>query len=356
MKRLYSRLKVFHFKEKINSLPMAASEILAPVHVRIKPTNACNHRCSYCAYRLDELKLGEDMRISDSIPREKMNEIVQDLISMGVKAVTFSGGGEPFCYPFLLEVAQRLAQSSIEFASLTNGSLLKGEVANIFAQHAAWVRISMDGWDDASYARYRGVPEGEFSKVLANIDAFRSLGGECFLGVVIVTNRENASHVHELVGRIKNCGAHSVKIAPCIVSTRGSENNAYHKPVFELVKEQIEKAKVDFSSDDFEIVDSYHVQLESFAKEYSWCPYIQIRPVIGADLNVYSCQDKAYDLNEGLIGSIKDQSFMSFWHKDKSKFFKINPSRLCNHHCVAHENNQFIHEYLDLDMKHVNFV
>jgi radical SAM protein with 4Fe4S-binding SPASM domain len=75
-------------------------------------------------------------------------------------------------------------------------------------------------------------------------------------------------------------------------------------------------------------------------KEYTWFPYSQILPVIGADLNIYPCQDKAYNLEEGLVGSIKEQRFKDFWFSDKNQFFKINPSLHCNHHCVANLKNK----------------
>lgn len=41
---------------------------------------------------------------------------------------------------------------------------------------------------------------------------------------------------------------------------------------------------------------------------------------------------------------------------DKNGFFKVNPSRVCNHHCVANEKNQMILEYLDADAAHLGFV
>ena len=95
MENRYTQLKIFHFKEKIDSLPISNPKILSPIHIRIKPTNVCNHNCKYCAYRAENLQLGQDMEIKDSIPKEKMIEIIDDLIEMDVKAVTFSGGGEP---------------------------------------------------------------------------------------------------------------------------------------------------------------------------------------------------------------------------------------------------------------------
>ena len=106
------------------------------------------------------------------IIKEKMMEIIDDIIEMGVKAVTFSGGGDPFYYPHLVEAVRKLVQSPVKFASLHNGSRLQGELAELFAFYATWLRISIDGWDDKSYAEYRGVPMGEFSKVMSNLNNF----------------------------------------------------------------------------------------------------------------------------------------------------------------------------------------
>ena len=94
MQYVYSPLKMLHFHEKLRDL--ARGEVTPPVHVRLKPINACNHRCFYCCYRSENLFLSQRMREKDMIPREKMAEIVSDLAACGVKAVTFSGGGEPY--------------------------------------------------------------------------------------------------------------------------------------------------------------------------------------------------------------------------------------------------------------------
>lgn len=353
---LYTKMKIFHFKEKIDSLPETTDKILPPIHIRIKPTNVCNHNCSYCAYKAKNLQLGKDMVTRDCIPEEKMMEIIDDVLDMGVKAVTFSGGGEPFCYPYLLKAVKKLSRLQIPFAALTNGSRLWGEIAEVFAHHAIWVRISMDGWDDESYSQYRGVPRGEFYTVLDNMVRFKKLGGKCFLSVSLIVDKRNAPHVYEMVDRLRNIGADSVKISPCIVSNDGGENNRYHNPIFHEVKSQVQRALTELASDGFELFDSYHELDGKFKKEHTWCPYLQILPIIGADLNVYSCQDKAYNLEEGLIGSIKNQRFKDFWFSDKSKFFKINPTIHCNHHCLVNARNKVVLEYLKADRKHVAFV
>ena len=108
MGTLYTNTKIFHFKKKLDSIVKTMDSILAPIHVRIKPTNICGHNCCYCAYRADNLQLGRDMVERNFIPEKKMMEIVDDIVSMKVKAVTFSGGGDPFCYPYLLKTIKKL--------------------------------------------------------------------------------------------------------------------------------------------------------------------------------------------------------------------------------------------------------
>jgi len=353
---LYTRMKIFHFREKLDSLAASSGTILPPINVRIKPTNTCNHNCWYCAYRAENLQLGQDMNLKDSIPRDKMLEIIDDLVEMGVKAVTFSGGGDPFCYPHLLETVQKLAESPIKFAALTNGSRLAGEVAEVFARRATWLRISMDGWDDASYREYRSCPGGEFTKIIHNMKQFKKLGGACYLGVCIVVDNKNYKHIYDMIRLLRDVGVNSVKVSPCIVSNSGRENNEYHDPLFDTVKEQTGRAIVEFSGRDFELFDSYHTQLETFQKSYDWCPYLQITPVIGADLNVYSCHDKAYNLEEGLLGSIGETRFLLLWNSDKARFFRINPSKVCNHHCVVDGSNKMLHDFLNCDRDHIDFV
>jgi len=349
-------MKIFHFKDKLDSLPRVNPLIMPPLHIRIKPTNVCNHNCSYCAYRVERLQLGRDMLTRDFIPKEKMFEIIEDLKNMKVNAVTFSGGGEPFCYPYLLETVRKLSKTSIEFASLTNGALLEGELAEIFSRHASWLRISIDGWDDESYSCYRRVPKGEFTKVMNNIRNFNKLKGKCYVGAVIIVDKENASHVYSLIRLLRDAGVNNVKVSPCIVSNNGLENNRYHKPLFKRVKSQIQESAKRLSKSGFEIYDAYHELDGKFSKNYKWCPYLQILPVIGADLNIYPCQDKAYNLEDGLIGSIKNKRFKDFWFSDKNKFFKINPSNVCNHHCVSNEKNRLTLEYLNADKGHLGFV
>ena len=140
---LYTKMKIFHFKDKVDSLPRTVDKILPPIQIRIKPTNVCAHKCWYCAYRAENLQLGKDMKQTDHIPKQKMMEIIEDIVEMGGKSITFSGGGDPFHYPFFFVMVQKLSQTPVKFASLTHGARLQVEIAEVFARYGTWVRISI---------------------------------------------------------------------------------------------------------------------------------------------------------------------------------------------------------------------
>jgi MoaA/NifB/PqqE/SkfB family radical SAM enzyme len=327
-----------------------------PVHVRIKPTNVCNRSCDFCAYRCDDLSLGSGMSERDRIPRAKMMEIVEDLMEMDVEAVTFSGGGEPLIYPHLAETIERLAAGKIRIGVLSNGSMLRGRVAGALARHGTWVRVSIDGWDAASYARSRSVSDGEFGKVLGNLEAFAQRGSECLLGASIIVGESNAPHLSSICEQLRRVGVSEVKVAPCIVRDASAENDAYHARLIDTVQAQLAMAR-ELENDRFKIHDHYHLLGDRFRQPGRRCPMAYLLTVIGADLTVYSCQDKAYTPS-GVLGSIRSRRFRELWSSAtlKQALATIDPSAHCRHHCVASTKNAQLLELMSLDPAHAPFV
>jgi len=353
MGTVYSALKVFGFPEHAAA---SVGPLAAPVHVRIKPINACNERCWYCAYRFDDLSLGSDMEVRDKIPAEKMSEIVDDLIAMGVKAVTFSGGGEPLLYPQIAETVRRLAGAGIKIGILTNGVALRGDVAGAFAEHATWVRVSIDAADGESYARSRRVPAAFFEQVLDNVGSFVRMSRGATIGFSFIVNRDNAAAVRAFCDLAHRAGAHHVKVSACVVSNDAAENNRYHQPIAEIVSEQIAAART-LETDAFHILDHYHALPERFQRPYRTCPMLEYLTIIGADCAVYTCQDKAYTVS-GTLGSIKERRFSEFWYspENAARIRSWDATEHCRHHCVSHPKNLLLNEFRGLDPEHASFV
>lgn len=356
---LYSDIKLFHFNPKLQDL--SSGRISAPIHVRIKPTNSCNHSCYYCCYRNKKLPLNQLFDESDMIPRNKMMEIVADLKKMKVRAVTFSGGGEPLAYPYLDDCLPGLIKAGIKVGILTNGSLLKGRIAKIVADGAAWVRISMDAANAGSYARNRNVSLREFDSVCRNIYGFaRNKRKDCRLGLNFIVTKENFRETFGYLKLMKNLGVDNVKVCECIVSADPKKSKIYLQPFYSQARQQIERAKKLLADKDFFIIDRFYEpenHSNNYQKHYTSCPFAQFMTIIAADMNVYACQDKAYT-QKGKLFSVTDKSFLKGWFSEENadNLRKINPRRDCLHHCTQHNKNLMLNDYLEIDQSHVGFV
>ena len=354
MTAYYSALKFLKFKVHLQGLE--DGRVMAPVHIRVKPTYHCNHKCWYCAYRADDLALGGEMNAKDSIPETRMLALSRDFVDIGVKAVTFSGGGEPLLYKPLPEVIDILADAGIRVAALTNGSNLKGRVSDTFARHGTWIRISLDAWDNPSYVKSRGAKDKDFARLIHNIKSFTARDTICVLCISLIVGRDNYQHIWELCSLLKDRGVSHVKISGAVVSNDVAGNNTYHLPIKTEVTSQIAAAK-ELCNTSFSVLDHYHDLEARFEKPYQTCPSLQLLTVVGADQYVDICQDKAYT-ELGRMGPIADRVFKDFWFSVENQQFLKNfsPETHCAHHCVSHAKNLAIHEYLSLDQEHLYFV
>lgn len=359
MSALYADNKIFHFPEKLQAL--ADGRLTTPLHVRLKPTNHCSHRCQYCCYRNPDLMVSACMAERDQLSRDKLLEIAGDLARMGVKAVTFSGGGEPLLHPNLGEAIEELRRGGVRVAVLTNGSRLEGPIADQLAEAATWVRVSMDAADRDRYAQTRGVLPEAFDTVCRNVRAFAGRPGRrCELGISYIVTRENAEQVESFLELAKGMGVGHVKVSPAVVGTTVQENSRYVAPVFERVREQLSAAQARLADASFAIVDRFYLPdagLDGYEKGYTRCPFLECLTVIGADGTIYTCQDKAYAVG-GAIGSVRERSFAEEWSRPETRrrMAAINPARDCRHHCVAHRKNLALLEFLDAERGHLEFV
>lgn len=349
----YSQLKIFHHHEILEKL--VKGERCNPLYIRIKPTNRCNHNCNYCHYRNSYLDL-DQYNPQDEIPKEKMLEIVEDMAEMGVKAVTFSGGGEPLLYPHIEETMQAVVDAGIDLSIITNGSLLYGRKAEILAK-AKWVRISIESCSDEQYCRIRGIKEGSFEKLCDNIRHFAEIKDKnCELGINVVVNNENYKEVYKIAEDMKRLGVNHVKFSPlCSNHTR-----EYHNAFKDYVSEKLKEAQRDLTDDNFKIIDLYTGDFDDsviFERKYSRCPIKEFVCVIAADSKVYYCHDKAY-LKDGEVCDLNKGSFKNLWLSSavEDKFRCFDAKQVCNQHCVYDSRNELINSFIDMDRNHINFV
>jgi len=360
VRKRYGNLKIIWHSDKLRSL--LKDEVSPPICIRIKPTNKCNHRCYYCSYHPEaKINLSENINLNDEIPREKMLEILDDLKEMGVKAVTYSGGGEPLIYPYITEILKKTIENGIDLSMITNGQCLKGINAKLLSK-AKWVRISLDACRPETFSINRNVSQKLFFELVENIKEFaKKKDSQCELGINFVVSHVNKDEIFEAAKFFKELGVNHIKFTPRWVEDGWME---YHSPFKEHVIEQINKAKKEIIETDpkkrFGIYDTYENDFKMTGiknREYTQCYIMQTVPVIGADSNVYFCHDKTYT-KKGALGSIKDRSFKELWYSKeaKEKFKSLNPQVECKQHCTYDHRNLIIRDAIDCYGDNINFI
>lgn len=349
----YSELKIFHHIDRIDSF--LKGERVAPIYVRIKPTNVCNQRCFYCAYANDSLFDGRDVDSRESIPWDIMEKTLYDFDMMKIKAVTFSGGGEPLCYHSIIDTLELVQKLGIDYSMITNGQALEGDVLT-YLWNAKWIRVSFDSSKPEVYESIRRV--NTHSKVINNIENFAHLkNADCTLGVNCVITKNNAEEVYDICSLVKKLGVDNIKLSPIAVKENTKE---YHNSIKTTVTEQINLAKEELEDSRFRIVDKYTCDLElpdSYRKAYKKCYIQNFFAVIGADSKVYRCHQRAYT-KVGEIGDLKQTSFKDLWFsKDViDKMNKYEPQKECCFRCAFDERNKLLNDFIDVDKNHVNFI
>lgn len=345
----YSDLKIFYHIDKLSN--MKHGVITSPIYVRIKPTNRCNHHCYYCSYADMDLNLRTGVKKTDEISWEILERTINEFREIGVKAVTFSGGGEPLVYQHINEAMQMVLDSDIELSIITNGQLLCGKSAEVLS-NAKWVRISMDSCNAKQFSSIRGVSEKKFDELVNNIKNFSIIKDrECEFGINCVVNHMNCDSIFQMALFAKSLGVNHIKFAARITK----DLDEYHSKFKKNVINQIELANRTLSDNHFKVIDKYteHFNFSAvFHRIYNKCQIMQIVTVIAADSKVYPCHDKAYILGEEL-GDLKKQSFTDIWKS--YKFNEFNPMLKCNHHCVYDSRNILINKFFESD-KHRNFI
>ena len=158
---VYSPYKAAHHQDRIEQIKNGDQPV--PLQVQLIIADLCNHNCSFCAYRMEGYTSNKNFGEWDAvkgminnnpnrmIPYEKCIEILDDCAELGVKALQYTGGGEPTVHPKHKELFQYTLDKGMDLALVTNGTIMRPGVPEILAQ-GKWVRFSIDAGKAKTYS------------------------------------------------------------------------------------------------------------------------------------------------------------------------------------------------------------
>lgn len=332
-----------------------------PVTVELDLTNACNHACPDCTF---SYLVNVDQ---SSIPYDLAGKLVGQLADLDVKALTFSGGGEPLVYgvPRVLALMALARHEGLEVALITNGSLLRDER---FLDLCSWVRVSLDAYDAETFQRFHGRGAKEFAKVVDNVRHMahlamlrRAEGRPCAtFGVGFLTDRGSVGRgdvlrMAEFCARIE--GLSYVQFRPLTESmvsnpslNGGYEGRDLHAEVRALLS-QYERAQFLYGGKGPDILlsaDKYNALLQPHHdRNYHHCHAHFLQATVSADARVYICCHGQGQ--EGYcLGDLRQHSFAEIWRSEQAETVResIDPAKQCPPVCRLHPQNVLLQQLL----------
>jgi radical SAM protein with 4Fe4S-binding SPASM domain len=320
----------------------------APVHAFVA-NGFVVHNCAYKSSFSGMHELSPDRESTwdgpvAELPTAKLLEVLDDFRDMGVKAVTYSGGGEPLMHPAIVTVMERTLELGIHLSIITNGQLLMAERAKTLGR-AKWVRVSVDYQNAQQMHEHRHVPERMFGALLNNLQNFARLKQpQCDLYLNYIVHKGNCESLTEAARLFFEVGVENIRFSPVWTP----DFQAYHAPIRARVEQQLLEIRQSLRlgqtvNTTYDLASSAH----SIERGYHRCFFMEMVPVVAADGNVYACHNKAYDA-KGMIGTIRDKRFKALWFSPEAKeFFKtLDPTVMCRHQCANDGKNLFIHQLL----------
>lgn len=341
-KNKYNDFKIVWFPEKLNSF--LENKITGPIYVRIKPTNKCCHNCWFCVYNPKFSDMHHNIKNRDELPKNSLFDLIRNLHEIDVKAITFSGGGEPLCHPAISEAMLMVLNNKMALSIITNGQFLYGDRASILCR-AHWVRISVDYFDEKSFKISRGCSTDMFDKLLKNISNFAALSSKSSdLGINFIINKDNVNHLEKAFYLFESLGIDNIRFSPMWTT----DLIEYHSNISETAIKTIADLR---KNSKIEVYDSYSNVFSSVGKRtYHKCFFSQMVPVVAADGYLYTCHNMSYE-NNGRISSknIKTSSFKDIWFSEETKTFfnTFDPIVNCLGQCSNDKKNINIYSMLN---------
>lgn len=146
---------------------------IGPDHVVIDPTNNCDNNCIGCWTRsplLGDKAAPEEWR-KQQLPYETMISLIDDLAAMGAKRIRFTGGGEPFVHPRIMDLLAYVKQKDLICAVTTNFSAVSEKRARTIGELGV-DEVTISLWAGTANIYSRSHPnktEKSFEKICQNL-------------------------------------------------------------------------------------------------------------------------------------------------------------------------------------------
>lgn len=297
--------KIYHYLDEVNKT--RAGDYVNPISCEIDLSNKCMLDCSFCMYKNYRKKNNANLG------KSLYEELLYELKEIGVKSITFTGGGEPLMNPNFNDMFLSAKLLGFEIGLITNGVKLD-EINN--PAMFKFIRVSLDAPDGIIYYEIKRALK--FDDVISNIKKAIEKGAAIGLSYVVCeANKKGIGMAEYLAEKLKVC---YIQFKPAWINGKSFS--------FDALNNLSGKT----------IVTNRYKPTDNLP-----CQIAGLIGIIGADANVYfCCQHRGNEKFK--LGSLKENSFEELWKKRISIFPDISKCPQCRYMNYAKAYNDLIEE------------
>jgi len=297
------QLKLFYHSDRVEE--WIETNKTSPVLVEIAPTAYCNASCPWCFFK--------NRQTGKQIDTDIMMNTIEDIAKLGVKAINWTGGGEPTLHPNF-----NLFISYASHYGLKQGLFTNGYETIPKEYEFEWIRISL-------------TDEG-FDKIKKPIVPF----GICVNDI----EDYSAEDLRNLCLQSKDFGASYFQVRPALVGSY-------------KIQPRLEAPKYlkEYNTKDFKVYITDYKYIDAVkSKEYDYCYGYHFCPSIDWNGNVGVCLYMT-DKSKFVFGNLNKLNFSEIW---KTIPEQIKVVDCCQNCCKNHEINKILYNVRNI--KSVDFL
>lgn len=314
----------------------------APVTVEWDLSSRCYLGCQYCHFAHTHTKgpwTRKDRRlpmafegVGDLADPDLVGRGLAEMASAGVRGVVWSGGGEPTVHPSWPSLIRHAHDCGLEQGMYTAGGLLKPETASVLAQRAAWIVVSLDAKDQASYLSEKGV-DG-FGAACNGVRWLASAGGT--VGVSFLLHGRNWMHAEDMLTLGRSLGATYVMFRPTIDTSPDNPSvclvdRSWITSALPVLSSLERERDVEVSADRFAEYRDWH------GRSYDTCHGIKLNATVTPDGRVWVCPQRR-GIPGSEVGDLRVESFSELWKRHVGQWTEFSGCRvMCRLHLLNEE-------------------
>lgn len=324
---LYDQPRVLQHLDALQSVERGDTPF--PIHVRLELTESCNFSCGFC-YTQDPKRAGQLQSMgADILKRRKFDfdrvmALIDEFADLGVRAISFTGSGEPLIYPHMAEVLRRVRTRGMLAAVTSNMAMKISDDLMSELAHVKWLRWSMNGGTAEVYGSTNrpraGLASHAFEQVQLNvgrlIEQRRKSGKGPRVNASYIVWPLNEGDVLNGARLAHRLGIDGISFRPDTPVERISEALSFSPETAKA----IHQAQDELNGPDFQVYLEED-RLEDVVKLNDpdlTCFYVNHSTYVAANGDIYPC---CYTRLEGkyAIGNILNQTFRDFWMSAERK-------------------------------------